>query len=124
MRKPVGKIQSLKRSKQLRRKLSIRKKVFGTAERPRICAIKSNRHFVVQVVDDVTAKTIASVQTFGKGAVKGKANREGGKLIGQMVAEKLQAQKITRAVFDRNGNVYTGVVAAVAEGLREKGIEV
>ena len=108
----------------MRRKLSIRKKVEGTAERPRICTIKSNRHFVVQVIDDTKSKTIASVQTFGKNGIKGKINREGGKLIGQAVAKKLQAQKIVQAVLDRNGNIYTGIVAAVAEALREEGIKI
>ena len=124
MRKPVGKVRSERRSKQQRRKLAIRKKVSGTPERPRVCAIKSNRHLVIQVIDDTSSKTIASVQTFGKKGIQGKVNRDGAKVVGQEVAKKLQAQKITQAVFDRNGNVYTGVIAAVAEGLRQEGIKV
>ena len=124
MRSPIGKIRSAKKAKQLRRKLSIRKKVVGTAVRPRVCTIKSNKHLVVQVIDDMESKTIASVQTFGKNGIKGKVNREGGKVIGQAVAKKLQDKKIVQAVFDRNGNIYAGVVAAVAEGLREAGIKI
>ena len=124
MRKPVGKIKSAKRAKQLRRKLAIRKKLTGTQERPRVCTIRSNRHLVVQVVDDVASRTMISVQTFGKNAVVSKVNRESGKLVGQAVGKKLKDQKINQVVFDRNGNIYTGIVAAVAEGLREEGIRV
>ena len=124
IRKPIGKVRGERRAKRQRRKLSIRKKISGTAERPRICAVKSNRHLVIQVIDDTVSKTIASVQTFGKKGVQGKVNRDGGKMIGQEVAKKLQAQNITQAVFDRNGNVYTGIVAAVAEGLRQEGIKI
>ncbi|MCY4643220.1 MAG: 50S ribosomal protein L18 [Bacteriovoracales bacterium] len=124
MRKPIGKIGAPKRAKQMRRKLAIRKKVKGTAERPRICAIRSNRHLVVQVIDDVESKTIASVQTFGKNALKAKVDREGAKVIGQEMAKRLQKEKILEAVFDRNGNIYTGIVAALAEGLREGGIKI
>ena len=124
MRKPIGRISSSKRANKLRRKLAIRKKVVGTTGRPRVCAIRSNRHFVIQVIDDMESKTIASVQTFGKGALKGKVNKEGGKLIGLAVAKKLKAQGIEQVVFDRNGNIYGGVIAAVAEGLREEGIKV
>ena len=120
----MGKIHDPKKAKKLRRKLGIRKKVVGTMGRPRVCAIRSNRHFVVQVINDAESKTLASVQTFGKNALKGKVNREGGKLIGLAVAKKLKAQGIDQVVFDRNGNIYTGVVAAVAEGLREEGIKV
>lgn len=124
MRRPVGKIRDAKRAKQMRRRLAIRKKIMGTPERPRVCTVKSNRHVVVQVVDDTVSRTIASVQTFGKNGIKTKVNREGGKLIGQALAKKLQEQKIGRAVFDRNGNVYTGIVAAVADGLRAEGIKI
>ena len=124
MRKPIGKVRELKKAKKLRRKLAIRKQIMGTEQRPRVCAIKSNRHLVVQVIDDVKSTTIAAVQTFGKNAVAGKLNREQGKLVGYAVAKKLQSKKIEQAVFDRNGNLYQGVVAAVAEGLREKGIRI
>lgn len=124
MRRPIGKVHNIKQAKRLRRKLSIRKKVIGTAERPRVCTIRSNRHFVVQVINDMESKTIASIQTFGKNAVKSKVNREGGKLIGQAVAKQLKARDIGQVVFDRNGNIYTGIIAAVAEGLREEGIKV
>ena len=124
MRKPIGKVRELKKARKLRRKLAIRKQIMGTGERPRVCTIKSNRHLVVQVIDDVKSTTIAVVQTFGKNAVAGKINREQGKLVGYAVAKKLQSKKIEQAVFDRNGNLYQGVVAAVAEGLREKGIRI
>ena len=124
MRKTVGKVRAPKRASKLRRKLSIRRKVSGTPQRPRVCAVRSNKHLVVQVIDDSTSKTIASVQTFGKNAVVGKVSRELGKQLGQEVANKLKAAKITSAVFDRNGNVYTGVISHLADGLREGGIKV
>ena len=124
MRKQYGKIGSAKKAKQVRRKLSARKTLVGTTDRPRVCAIKSNKHLVVQVVDDSVNKTLFSIQTYGKNAVPGKANKSGAKLIGTAVAEKLKSAKLTNVVFDRNGNKYTGVVAAIADGLRENGIQV
>ena len=124
MRKPQGKIKDSKKAKKLRRKLAIRKIVIGTALRPRVCTIKSNKHLVVQVVDDAQSRTLASVQTFGKNAVAKKGNREGGKLVGRAVAGFLKEKKIIEVVLDRNGNIYTGVIAEVANSLREEGIKV
>lgn len=124
MRKSLKKIKNPSKAKEQRRKLSIRKKVVGTAERPRICATKSNKHLFVQVIDDVANKTLFSVQTFGKNAVEGSANIEGAKNIGAQVAKSLSDKNIKVAVFDRNGKKYTGVVASLANSIRESGIQI
>jgi len=124
MRKPLAKIKNPSKAKQMRRKLSIRKKVNGTVETPRICVIKSNKHLVVQVIDDVSDKTILSVQTFGKNKVADKANKETAKLVGAKVAAELKSKNINSGVFDRNGCQYVGVIAAVADSIRENGIRI
>lgn len=124
MRKPKKKVLNTNKAKQLRRKLSIRKTIIGTTERPRVCTVKSNKHLVVQVVDDSQNKTLFSVQTFGKNGVQAKCNVEGGKVVGASVAEKLKAANLTEVVFDRAGNRYTGVIKAVADTMRENGIKV
>lgn len=124
MRKNKAKIKDDSKAKAYRRKLSIRKKITGTAERPRLCVIKSNKHLQVQVVNDETQKTILAIQTFGKNAVAKGANKESAKVVGLKLAEKLKEQNITKAVFDRNGKIYTGVIAAVADSARENGIQI
>lgn len=124
MRKPIGKVRNDKVARKLRRKLTIRRKVIGTTERPRVCVTKSNKNIRVQVVDDSQDKVLFSVQTFGKNAVaSAKANREGAKLVGTEVANKLKEHKVEVAVFDRNGNVYAPLIAAVADSIRENGIK-
>lgn len=124
MRKSIKKIKSASKAKEQRRKLSTRKKVVGTADRPRICATKTNKNLFVQIIDDASNSTILSVQTFGKNAVGGTANTEGAKVVGTKVAEALAGKNIKTAVFDRNGKKYTGVVAALADSIREGGIQI
>lgn len=124
MRKPIGKIKNASKAKELRRKLSIRKKIIGTSVRPRICATKSNTNIFVQVVDDSTQKTLFSVQTFGKNAVGTTSNAESAKLVGVKVAEGLAGNNIKEAVFDRNGKKYAGVIAALADSIREAGVKI
>lgn len=124
MRKPLAKIKNESKAKQMRRKLSIRKKVIGSTEIPRVCVVKSNKHIQVQVIDDSTHKTLFSVQTFGKNKVADKANTETAKIVGAKVAEQLKANKKETAVFDRNGNKYFGIIATVADSIRENGIRI
>ncbi|MAX65646.1 MAG: 50S ribosomal protein L18 [Bacteriovoracaceae bacterium] len=124
MRKSLRTIKNPSKAKEARRKLSIRKKVIGTAERPRVCATKSNSNLFVQVVDDFSGKTIFSVQTFGKNAVAKTANTEGAKAVGLEVAKLLENKNIKSAVFDRNGKKYTGVIATLADSIREGGIQI
>jgi len=125
MRKYAGKINSVSLNKRYRRKLTIRKKIIGSNERPRICAIRSNKHLVVQIVDDSVNKTLFSVQTFGKNAIVGGGNNvTGAKVVGAKVAELLKVNKFEHAVFDRSGFKYTGVIAALAQSIRDNGIKI
>lgn len=124
MRKPNGKLKSESARKRLRRKLSTRKTLIGDAARPRVCITKSSKNLFVQVINDEESKTLFSVQTFGKNAVDAKANKDGAKLVGAKIAEGLKEKNISTVVFDRAGYKYHGVVAAVADSIRENGIQV
>lgn len=124
IRKPIGKLKDEGQARKLRRKLAIRKKLSGTAERPRLSLSKTNKHLVVQAIDDNSNVTLFSVQTFGKSAVQAKSNVEGAKLVGSKVAQELKSRKIETAVFDRNGLKYHGVVAALVDSARENGIKI
>lgn len=124
MRKNIKKIKNSSKAKEYRRKLSIRKKISGTSEFPRICVIKTNKNLQIQVVDDELKKTLFSVQTFGKSAEVKKANVEGAKELGVQLAKNLKKFKIEKVVFDRNGKRFTGAISALATSLRENGITV
>ena len=124
MRKQIGKIRNAKKAKDYRRKLTIRKKIIGSSDRPRICATKTNKNLFVQVIDDSASKTLFSVQTFGKSQAAEKCNIESAKKVGASVAEKMKSSNITTAVFDRNGKKYTGIIAALADSIRENGIQI
>ena len=125
MRKPKQTIKSDKLARRIRRKLSIRSKLSGTVDRPRVCVTKSNKHLRVQVVNDSENKVLFSVQTYGKSCVAGaKGNKDGAVLLGKEVASKLKEHKLEVALFDRSGNSYTGVIAALADSIRENGIKI
>ena len=125
MRKSQRKINNPKIAKRLRRKLSLRKKVEGTVDRPRICAVKTSKHLSVKVIDDSSHKILFSVQTYGKNVdPELKKNLEGAKKLGCLVAEKLKESKFEKAVYDRNGFKYNGLVAAIAQSIRENGIQI
>ena len=106
-----------------RRHLRLRKKVAGTAVRPRLVVTRSSRHMVAQVVDDAVGRTLVSASTLEAdlrafdGDKTAKARR-----VGELVAERAKAAGIEAVVFDRGGNKYHGRVAAVAEGAREGGL--
>ena len=123
MRKQRGKVPHGPVARRLRRKLSLRTKLSGVAERPRISVLRSNRNLFVQAIDDSLRKTLFSVQTFGKKASIRGANVESGKAVGAKVAEELKSRKIEVAVFDRSGYKYHGVVAAIADGIRSGGVK-
>ncbi len=115
-----------KKRKRLRIKKRIRKKIFGTAERPRLTVYKSNRYLYVQAVDDEEGRTIAFATTltedfreFGYNRKNLKAAEKLGEKIGKMLLEK----GIKKVVFDRNGYPYHGRVKAVADGARRAGLE-
>ena len=125
MRKQQGKIKNSKLANKYRRRLSLRSKLSGTSDRPRITTNKTSKHLRVMVVDDSTHKVLFSVQTFGKQADgEIKKNLDGAKKIGEIVAGKLKDQNIERAVYDRNGCKFNGLVAVVANSIRENGIQI
>jgi len=106
----------------------IRKRVRGTDARPRLTVFRSIAHMYVQVVDDMTGRTIASassVESAVKGAIgEGKGgNIAGAQAIGKTIAERLIEKGVKRVVFDRNGFLYHGRVKAVADAAREAGLE-
>ncbi|ARJ55697.1 50S ribosomal protein L18 [Campylobacter cuniculorum] len=112
----------LKRKLNLRikRKKRIRAKISGCDKFPRISVFKSNKTLYIQAIDDVKAVTLAAINGQKIGV---KANKEGAKKIASEFAELLKSKKINQAVFDRNGYIYHGVIAALAESLRENGIK-
>lgn len=124
MRKNIAKIKNESKAKEYRRKLSIRKKVIGSCDTPRLCVTKTNKHLRVQAIDDAKSVTLFSVQTYGKGKVDGAANAEGAKLVGAAVASTLKSKNLEKAVFDRSGKQYTGVLKALADSIRENGIQI
>lgn len=106
-----------------RRHLRLRKKVVGTAQRPRLVVSRSTRHMVAQVVDDAQGRTLVHASTLEAelrgldGDKTAKARR-----VGELIAERAKAAGIEAVVFDRGGNKYHGRVAAVADGAREGGL--
>ena len=123
IRKKQGKIKNASKAEWYRRKLTIRKKVAGTAERPRVCITRSDKNLFVQVIDDETSKTLFSVQTFGKNAVTKGSGKEAAKVVGAKVAEGLKEKNIKEAVFDRAGYNYSLATSLLADSIRENGIQ-
>jgi large subunit ribosomal protein L18 len=113
-----------KQTLRLRRKIHIRKKVEGSTERPRLSVYRSLNHIYAQVIDDVSGKTLASASTLSAELKDGKGKKKDlAKEVGKLVAKKCQEAKIGAVVFDRNGFMYHGRIAAVAEGAREGGLK-
>jgi large subunit ribosomal protein L18 len=116
---------SQKLAARLRRKKSIRKRVIGTGDRPRLTVFRSAKHIYAQVIDDVTGKTLAAASSlkaeFPEGATGG--NRSGASAVGQLLAERAKAAGVTKVVFDRNGFLYHGRMASLADAAREAGLE-
>ncbi len=109
--------------KRVRRKISIRKRIKCSAERPRLTVFKSNRHTYLQAIDDTKGTTIASASNLEKELKTIKNNaKEIGKL-GEAMGERLKKKNIGTVTFDRNGFLYHGIVKAVADGVRKAGIK-
>ena len=118
-----------KEDRRQRIKYRIRKRVEGTEARPRLTVFRSVAHIYVQVVDDMTGRTVASASTV-EPTVKGTMDKQarggnvaGAKAIGKTIAERLLEKGVKRVVFDRNGFLYHGRVKAVADAAREAGLE-
>jgi large subunit ribosomal protein L18 len=105
-----------------RRHQRVRKKVSGTAERPRLCVFRSNNHIYAQVIDDVAQHTLAAASDFNLESKSG-ATCEASAEVGKLVAQKALEKGIAKVVFDRGGNLYHGRVKALAEGAREAGLD-
>ena len=118
-----------KKDRRDRIMLRQRKRISGTAERPRLRVFRSVSHIYAQVIDDMTGTTLASASSTEPGlkdALGGPArpgNRAGAQVLGKTIAERLIAKGIKRVVFDRGGFLYHGRIRAVAEAAREAGLE-
>jgi large subunit ribosomal protein L18 len=113
-------ISASRRTGKARRHFRLRKKVVGTAARPRLVVNRSARHLFVQVVDDLKGVTVASGSTFK--LTEGDKTAQA-KALGAQLAESAKAAGVTKVVFDRGGNTYTGRIAAFADAAREAGLE-
>lgn len=109
-----------------RRARRIRKKVFGTNERPRLCVRRSLNHIYAQLVDDEKGATLVQVGSVGKGFAAGKDKAAGksaaSKAVGELLAEKAREKGVTKVVFDRKGYLYHGRIKALADAARSKGL--
>ena len=119
---------SISRSKaREKRKKRVRRKVLGTAEKPRLSVFRSAKNIYAQIIDDTARNTLVQVSSISsdvKGDLGGKGgNREGAKIIGKLIAEKALEKGIKKVVFDRNGFLYHGRVKSLAESARENGLE-
>jgi large subunit ribosomal protein L18 len=101
----------------------IRRKLAGTAERPRLAVFRSVAHIYAQVIDDGEGKTLVSASSVDKAAKTNGGNMAAAKMIGKLVAERAKEQGINQVVFDRGGYLYHGRVKALADAAREAGLE-
>ncbi len=108
------------------RAIRVRKKLRGSMEKPRLCVVKSNLHIHMQLIDDEKGVTLASLSTNAK-SLKNSAHacksKESARVLGEMMAEKAKALGVNKLVFDRGAHKYHGILAEVAQGLRDKGLQ-
>lgn len=108
---------------RLRRHLRIRKKVSGTAERPRLSVYRSEKNIYAQIIDDVAQVTLVAASTLDKEFNGTGSNKESAKEVGKLVAQRAIEKGIKSVVFDRGGYIYHGRIQELAEGAREAGLE-
>lgn len=114
------------RAARIRRHARVRKRVKGTAERPRLSVFRSLSHIYAQVIDDVSGETLAAasdVEADLKAKVNGKKKQEVATMVGTLVAERAREKGVSRVVFDRGGFEFHGRVKALAEAARDGGLE-
>ncbi|MEM7681156.1 MAG: 50S ribosomal protein L18 [Planctomycetota bacterium] len=109
-------------ARRTRRRTGIRKRVFGTPERPRLTVFRSSKHMYAQVIDDMTGKTLASASTIQAKADKG-ADTSAAAAVGKSVAESAKQAGVSAVAFDRNGYRFHGRVKALADAAREAGLQ-
>ena len=115
-----------KNANRLQRHKRVRRKITGTAQRPRLCVFRSANNIYAQIIDDTNRVTLAaasSLEAEVKGAVNHTGNKEAAKMVGQLVAKKAIEKGITEVVFDRGGYLYHGRVQVLAEAAREAGLK-
>ncbi|MCB2187769.1 MAG: 50S ribosomal protein L18 [Deltaproteobacteria bacterium] len=109
-----------------KRKVRVRRKIQGTAQRPRLCVYRSLNHIYAQVIDDVSGVTLAAASTLSpevRSQEGHKGNIKAAKMVGKAVAEKAKSAGIIQVIFDRNGFLFHGRVKALADAAREGGLE-
>lgn len=112
--------------RRLKRHARVRKNVFGTPEKPRMCVYRSNKNISVQIIDDVNGNTICSASSLDKelkAQIANGGNKEAAKQVGQAIGERAIAKGIKVVCFDRGGYLYHGRVKELADGAREAGLE-
>jgi len=109
--------------KRLKRKVHIRKRIFGTAEKPRMSVSRSNRAISAQVIDDAAGRTLASASTLEKEFSSIKATVAGAAQLGEALGRRCLEKNVKQVVFDRNGYLYHGQVKALADGARKAGVQ-
>ena len=120
----VPRTSRLRRASRSRRHLRVRKKVSGTTARPRMVVTRSARHITVQVVDDTASRTLVSASSLDSGIRTSTGDKKAkAAAVGKLVAERANSAGISKVVFDRGGNRYTGRIAALADAAREAGLE-
>jgi large subunit ribosomal protein L18 len=113
-----------KRTARARRHLRVRKKISGSAQRPRLVVSRSARHVVAQVIDDGAGRTLASASTMAADVrTSGSDKTAQARKVGELVAARAKQAGVETVVFDRGGNMFHGRIAALAEGAREGGLE-
>ena len=112
-----------RKMERTRRHIRVRRKISGTADRPRLCVYRSNANLYVQIIDDVAGNTIVSASTLDKEIKTKHANKEAAKEVGTLIAKRAAEKNIKTVVFDRGGYIYHGVVKELAEAARESGLD-
>lgn len=115
-----------KNKARLKRHLRVRKKVEGTAARPRLNVYRSSKHIYAQLIDDVAGVTLASASTVDKelsGSIGNGGNVESARKVGELIAKRGQEKGVKNIVFDRGGYLYHGRIQALADAAREAGLE-
>jgi large subunit ribosomal protein L18 len=117
-------VSATRRIGRARRHFRLRKKVTGTADRPRLVVTRSTRHIYAQIVDDTTGRTLAAASTLDTTLRGGEGDKSSlARKVGELVAERAKSAGIEAVVFDRGGNKYHGRIAALADAARESGLQ-
>jgi len=111
-----------RKMERARRHARVRRKISGTAERPRLCVYRSNANLYVQVIDDVAGKTLVSASTLDKEVKTKYANKEAAKEVGALIAKRAMEKNIENVVYDRGGYIYHGVIKELADAARNGGL--